>query len=136
MTPGDLLYTKEHEWLRIDGEVGTVGITDHAQKELGEVVYVELPAVGATFDSGGTFGSVESVKAVSELFLPVSGEVVEVNQDLGAAPEKINEDPYGSGWMLRIRLLDRNDVADLMPAEEYDEYTKDDTKEDAKEDKA
>ena len=134
MTPGDLLYTKEHEWLRIDGEVGTVGITDHAQKELGEVVYVELPAVGATFDSGGRFGSVESVKAVSELFLPVSGEVVEVNQDLGAAPEKINEDPYGSGWMLRIRLLDRNDVADLMPAEEYDEYTKDDTKEDAKED--
>jgi glycine cleavage system H protein len=126
MTPGDLLYTKEHEWLRIDGEVATVGITDHAQKELGEVVYVELPSVGAKFDSGGPFGSVESVKAVSELFLPASGEVVAINDELGAAPEKINEDPYGAGWMLRIRLLDKNETADLMSAEEYDEYTKED----------
>lgn len=124
MSPGDLLYTKEHEWLRIDGETGAVGITDHAQKELGEVVYVELPTVGTKFDSGGAFGSVESVKAVSELFLPVSGEVVEVNEELGSAPEKINEDPYGAGWMLRIRLLDKTETGDLMSAEEYDEYTK------------
>jgi glycine cleavage system H protein len=124
MSPGDLLYSKEHEWLRIDDETGTVGITDHAQKELGEVVYVELPSVGSKFDSGTAFGSVESVKAVSELFMPVSGEVVEVNEELGSAPEKINEDPYGSGWMVRIRILDKTETADLMSDEEYDEYTK------------
>ena len=127
MTPRDLLYTEEHEWLRIDGEFGVVGITDHAQKELGEVVYVELPAVGAKLDSDQTFGSVESVKAVSELFLPVSGEVAAVNDALGSAPEKINEDPYGAGWMVRIRMLDKTETADLMSAEEYDEYTKEDT---------
>src|SRR5215469_5556279 len=101
MTPTDLLFTKEHEWLRIDGEIGTVGISDHAQKELGDVVYVELPKPGDRFDSGAAFGSVESVKAVSELFMPVSGEVVEINDELGSAPEKINADPYGIGWMLR-----------------------------------
>src|ERR1700752_5077581 len=104
MTPDDLLFTKEHEWLRLDGEVGTVGISEHAQKELGEIVYVELPKPGTKFNRDETFGSVESVKAVSELFLPVSGEVTEVNEGLGGAPEKINEDPYGAGWMLRIRL--------------------------------
>jgi glycine cleavage system H protein len=124
MTPTDLLFTKEHEWLRIDGDMGTVGISDHAQKELGEIVYVELPKPGTKFDSGGSFGSVESVKAVSELFLPVSGEVVEVNEELGSSPEKINEDPYGSGWLVRIRLLDKSEEADLMSAEEYDEFTK------------
>ena len=112
MTPGDLLYTKEHEWLRIAAAGGTVGITDHAQEELGDIVYVELPKVGTKFDSGETFGSVESVKAVSELYIPVSGEVIEVNEELGSAPERINDDPYGNGWM-----------ADLMSAEEYDEYT-------------
>ena len=127
MTPGDLLYTKEHEWVRIDGEVGTIGITHHAQKELGEVVYVELPKAGSKYDSGAAFGSVESVKAVSELFLPVSGEVAAVNDALGSAPEKINEDPYGAGWMVRIRMLDKTETADLMSAEEYDEYTKEDT---------
>ena len=124
MTPDDLLFTKEHEWLRIVGETGTVGISDHAQKELGEVVYVELPKVGTKFDSNEPFGNVESVKAVSELFLPVSGEVIEINEELGAAPEKINQDPYGEGWMIRIRLLNQNDTADLMSPEEYDEYTK------------
>ena len=97
MTPEDLLFTKEHEWLRIDGSVGTVGISDHAQKELGEIVYVELPKAGTSYASGETFGNVESVKAVSELFIPVSGEVVEINEELGSAPEKINEDPYGTG---------------------------------------
>jgi glycine cleavage system H protein len=124
MTPTDLLFTKEHEWLRIDGDIATVGISDHAQNELGEIVYVELPKPGARFDSGGTFGSVESVKAVSELFLPVAGEVTEVNEELGSSPEKINEDPYGDGWMVRIRLLNKGETADLMSAEEYDEFTK------------
>ena len=124
MTPADLLYTREHEWLRIDGQTATVGITDHAQKELGEVVYIELPAVGTKFDIGSTFGNVESVKAVSELFMPVSGEVIEINEELGSAPEKINQDPYGKGWMIRIRVLSKDETADLMSAEEYDEYTK------------
>ena len=124
MTPDDLLFTEEHEWLRIVGETGTVGISDHAQKELGEVVYVELPKVGTKFDSNEPFGNVESVKAVSELFLPVSGEVIEINEELGTAPEKINQDPYGEGWMIRIRLLNQNDTADLMSPEEYAEYTK------------
>ena len=106
------------------GDTGTVGITDHAQKELGEIVYVELPKVGDKFNAGESFGSVESVKAVSELFMPVSGEVIEVNEELGIRPEKINEDPYGTGWMIRIRLADQDETADLMSAEEYDEYTK------------
>jgi glycine cleavage system H protein len=122
MSPDDLIYSKEHEWLRISGDGGTVGITDHAQKELGDIVYVELPKVGTKYDSGETFGTVESVKAVSELYLPVSGEVIAVNEDLGAAPEKINSDPYGNGWMIRIRLLNKDETADLMSAEEYDEY--------------
>ena len=123
MSPDDLIYTKEHEWLRIAGEGGTIGITDHAQKELGDIVYVELPKIGTKYESGETFGTVESVKAVSELYIPVSGEVVEINEELGAAPEKINSDPYGNGWMIRIRLLNKDETADLMSAEEYDEYT-------------
>ena len=124
MTPTDLLYTKEHEWLRIDGEIGTIGITNHAQQELGDVVYIELPKPGDNFDAGTTFGSVESVKAVSELFMPVSGEVVEVNEELGSAPERINADPYGVGWMLRVRLRDKNESKGLMSAKEYDDLTK------------
>jgi len=123
MTPDDLLFTKEHEWLRIAGETATIGISDHAQKELGDIVYVELPKPGMKFKSGESFGNVESVKAVSELFIPVSGEVVEINEELGAAPEKINEDPYGTGWMIRIRLLNQDETADLMSTEEYEEYT-------------
>ncbi len=124
MTPEDLLYTKEHEWLRLADGTGTIGITDHAQKELGEVVYVELPKVGDTFDAGQTFGSVESVKAVSELFIPVSSEIVEVNPGLADSPEKINEDPYGQGWMIRVRLRDKNEARGLMSAKDYEEYTK------------
>ena len=123
MSPDDLLYTKEHEWIRITGEAGVVGITDHAQKELGEVVYVELPKVGDTLNAGQTFGSVESVKAVSELFTPVSGEVLEINDEVGNAPEMVNEDPYGKGWLIRIQLRDPSQTADLMSNEEYDEYT-------------
>jgi glycine cleavage system H protein len=124
MTPDDLLFTKEHEWLRTAGDTGTVGISDSAQKQLGEIVYVDLPKPGTKLDVGEPFGSVESVKAVSELFMPVSGEVIEINEDLGAAPEKINEEPYGAGWMIRIRILNPDEAAGLMSAEEYDEYTK------------
>ena len=124
MSPDDLLYTKEHEWIRMSDNIGTVGITDFATKELGEVVYVELPKVGDKFKSGDAFGNVESVKAVSELFLPCSGEVIEVNEDLGNAPELLNEDPYGKAWLVQIRMKDPSETAELMSAEEYDEYTK------------
>ena len=124
MNPDDLLYTKEHEWIRMSDNVGTVGITDFATKELGEVVYVELPKVGDKFKAGDAFGNVESVKAVSELFLPCAGEVIEVNEDLGNAPELLNEDPYGKAWLVQIRLKDPSETADLMSSEEYDEYTK------------
>ena len=124
MTPDDLLFTKEHEWLRISGDTATIGISAHAQKELGDIVYVELPKPGMKFKSGESFGSIESVKAVSELFMPVSGEVTGINEELGASPEKINEDPYGAGWMIEIRLLNPDETSDLMSAEEYDEHTK------------
>ena len=124
MTPDDLLFTKEHEWLQIVGETGTIGISDHAQNELGDIVYVELPKPGTKFNSGETFGSVESVKAVSELFVPVSGEVIEINEELASAPEKINADPYGVGWMIRLRLSHPDETGGLMSAEEYDDYTK------------
>src|SRR5213594_1418335 len=124
MKSDDLLFTKEHEWLRITGETGTIGISDHAQKELGDIVYVELPKAGDRLDAGEAFGSEESVKAVSELFIPVSGEVIEVNSELGAAPEKISQDRYGSAWMIRIRLANKKETAGLMSREEYDEYTK------------
>ena len=124
MTPDDLLFTKEHEWLRLTGAIGTIGISDHAQKELGDIVYVELPKPGAKFGSGESFGSVESVKAVSELFIPVAGEVIEINEELGAAPEKINEDPYGTGWMIRVKMSNRGEVDSLLTAAEYEDFTK------------
>ena len=116
--PGDLRYTRSHEWARIEDDVATVGITDHAQDELGDVVFVELPEEGASFGAGDSFGAVESVKAVSDLYAPVGGEVVEVNQSLNDAPEKINEDPYGGGWMIRLRV---SDEADLLSPEEYEQ---------------
>ena len=124
MTPDDLLFTKEHEWLRVSGDTATIGISAHAQKELGDIVYVELPKPGMKYKSGESFGNIESVKAVSELFMPVSGEVIDINEELGASPEKINEDPYGAGWMIEIRLLNQDEISDLMSAEEYDEHTK------------
>ena len=122
MSPDDLFYTKEHEWLRIAGDGGTVGITDHAQKELGDIVYVELPKVGTKYDSGETFGSVESVKAVSEIFSPVTGEVTEINTSLADAPEKLNDDPHGEAWLVKIRLRSPEDPAGLMSAAEYEAY--------------
>jgi glycine cleavage system H protein len=120
--PEGLYYSKDHEWLRVEGETGTVGITDHAQNSLGDVVYVELPKAGETFAAHDTFGSVESVKAVSELFLPVAGEVTEVNESLSDEPEKVNSDPYGDGWMLRVRLSNRGEVDSLLSAAEYEDY--------------
>ena len=120
--PEGLYYSKDHEWLRVEGETGTVGITDHAQHSLGDVVYVELPKAGETFAAHDTFGSVESVKAVSELFLPVAGEVTEVNGALTDEPEKVNTDPYGDGWMLRVKLSNRGEVDSLLSAAEYEDY--------------
>ena len=120
--PEGLFYSKDHEWLKVEGETGTVGITDHAQNSLGDVVYVELPRAGETFSAHDTFGSVESVKAVSELFLPVAGEVTKVNESLTDEPEKVNTDPYGQGWMLRVRLSNRGEVDGLLSAAEYEDY--------------
>ena len=122
--PENLQYSKDHEWLRVEGDTGTVGITDHAQNSLGDVVYVDLPKVGETFTAHGTFGSVESVKAVSELYLPVGGEVTEVNESLQDEPEKVNTDPYGEGWMVRVRLADKGEVDGLLTAAEYEDYLK------------
>jgi glycine cleavage system H protein len=117
--PQDLKYTKDHEWMRIVGDVGTVGITAHAQDQLGDIVFVELPKVGAKLTSGATFGTVESVKAVSDLFSPVAGEVVEVNEALTKAPETVNSDPYGAAWMIKIRLASADEAKALMSPAEY-----------------
>ena len=120
--PENLQYSKDHEWIRVEGDVGVVGITDHAQKSLGDVVYVELPKVGEKFAAHEPFGSVESVKAVSELFTPVSGEVVEVNESLQDEPEKVNGDPYGAAWMIRLRIGNRSEIDGLLSAAEYEDY--------------
>jgi len=122
MTPEDSRYAKSHEYVHVEGGVGTIGITDYAQKELGDVVFVELPQVGAELEQGDELGSIESVKAVSELFSPVSGEVVEVNEALAEKPELVNTDPYGDGWMIRVKLATPEEVDELMDAEEYEEY--------------
>lgn len=121
-TPEDNRYAKSHEYVHLEGGVGTIGITDYAQKELGDVVFVELPQVGSQLEAGDELGSIESVKAVSELFTPVSGEVVEINEALAEKPELINTDPYGDGWMIRIRVSDATEVDELMTAEEYEEF--------------
>ena len=120
--PEDLQYSKDHEWIKVDGGTGTVGITDHAQHALGDVVYVELPKVGDSFAAHETFGSVESVKAVSELFCPVAGEVIEVNESLQDDPEKVNSDPYGDAWMIRLRVRDAGQVDKLLSSIEYEDF--------------
>jgi glycine cleavage system H protein len=122
MVPDNLRYTKDHEWIRVDGDIATVGITDHAQQELGDIVFVELPKVGAQFDQSASFGSVESVKAVSDVYSPAAGEVTEVNSALADAPEKVNADPYGDGWIMKLRLRDAQQVSGLMSAAEYTDY--------------
>lgn len=119
MVPDTLRYTKDHEWIRVEGDRGTIGITDYAQNQLGDVVFLELPAVGRAVSAGETFGTVESVKAVSELFAPVSGEVVETNGALVSSPETVNSDPYGKGWMLVVKLGDAAQVAGLLDAAAY-----------------
>ena len=128
MNPEDLHYTQSHEWVRIDGDVGTIGITDYAQKELGEIVYLELPEVGHVFNADEEFGTVESVKAVSELFTPLSGEIVEVNKSAIAEPGIVNDDPFGDGWLIKMKLSTDEEVGKLMSAEDYANYVQQEEK--------
>lgn len=117
--PSELKYTKDHEWVKIDGDIATVGITDFAQSELGDIVYVEVETLDETLDREEVFGSVEAVKTVSDLFLPLSGEIIEFNEALEDEPEKVNSDPYGEGWMIKIKISDASEVDDLMSADDY-----------------
>lgn len=123
MVPADLRYTKDHEWVRLDGEVATIGVTDFAANQLGDVVFVDLPAAGKALEQFSTFGVVESVKAVSDLYAPVSGEVTEVNAALAVTPELVNSDPYGEGWMIRVRVADAGQVGELLEAAAYETLT-------------
>lgn len=122
MDPENLRYTKEHEWVRVEGDTGIIGITHHAQNELGDIVYVDLPKPGTVIQQGKTVGSVESVKAVSDIYTPVSGEVVEVNGSLAESPEILNKDPYGAGWLVKIKLSEPNEAAKLLTAAEYQAF--------------
>ncbi len=117
--PENLKYTKDHEWILVEGTTGTVGITDHAQGELGDVVFVELPATGKTVKKGESFGTIEAVKAVSDLYAPVSGQILEANGELAATPELVNKDPYGKGWMVKVRIANTGELKDLMDAAAY-----------------
>ena len=121
MVPTDLRYTKDHEWVRAEGDEATIGITKYAADQLGDIVFVELPATGTTLDQFSTFGVVESVKAVSDLFAPVSGEVTAANEELTGKPEVVNSDPYGEGWMLRVRVTDASQLDELLDAAAYDD---------------
>ena len=123
MAPPDLRYTKDHEWVRIDGDTATIGVTDFAANQLGDVVFVDLPEVGKAVDQFSTFGVVESVKAVSDLYAPLSGEVVEVNGDLGSKPELVNSDPFGDGWMIKVKVGDEGQLGDLLDAAGYEKLT-------------
>jgi glycine cleavage system H protein len=127
--PSDYRYTKEHEWMRVEGDVATVGITDYAQHELGDVVYVELPKPGAKLNAGQSFGTVESVKAVSDIYAPVAGEVTEVNSSLSETPEAINKDPHGKAWLIKLKLADSSAVGKLMNAAAYEAFIADKQKE-------
>ncbi len=122
--PDDLLYTESHEWARIDGKIATAGITDYAQHELGDIVYIELPEVGRKVKKGDVFGTVESVKAVSDLYSPLSGTVIETNQELTQHPENINKDPYGSGWVIKIEIENPEETKKLMDAKSYELFVK------------
>ena len=127
--PKEFRYTDQHEWIRVDRDVATVGITDYAQHELGDVVFVELPKPGTKVTAGKSFGTVESVKAVSEIYAPISGEVVEINNDLHNTPEKINSDPHGAAWLIKVRLADPAEVNGLMDATAYEKFIADKGKE-------
>ena len=122
--PEDLHYSKDHEWVRVEGDQAIIGITDYAQNSLGDVVYVELPKAGDEFAANESFGSVESVKAVSEVFTPIAGEVVQINESLADEPEKVNSDPYGDGWMIRVKMSNPAAVDSLLTAAEYEDFTK------------
>ena len=123
MVPKDLRYTKDHEWVRVDGETATIGVTDFAANQLGDVVFVDLPVVGRSVDQFATFGVVESVKAVSDLYAPVSGEVVDVNGNLASKPELVNSDPFGEGWMIRVEIGDAAQLGELLDAAAYEKLT-------------
>ncbi len=127
--PDNLKYTSEHEWISVEGSVATVGITDHAQSELGDVVYVELPTVGTSLDAKASFGTVESVKVLSDLYSPIAGQVELVNEALEDAPELVNDDPYGKGWMIQIRIEDPAELQGLMSADAYREYLEKESRE-------
>jgi len=129
VNPEELHYTQSHEWVRIDGDIGTIGITEHAQKELGEIVYLELPEVGHVYNAEDEFGTVESVKAVSELFIPLSGEIVEVNRAAVAEPGIVNDDPFGDGWLIKLKVTTDDEVRKLMSADQYAEYVEAEEKE-------
>lgn len=120
--PTDIKYSKSHEWVRVEGDLATIGITDYAQEQLGEVVYIDLPQTGRIIHQDESFGSVESVKTVSDLIAPVSGEIVEVNEELVDSPETVNEDPYTAGWMIIVRMEDPSELKDLLSAEEYQAF--------------
>lgn len=120
--PSDRTYSKEHEWVIVDGDVATIGISDFAQDQLGEVVYVDLPSAGDSISAGDTFGEIESVKSVSELYAPVTGEIVEVNEGLGDTPETVNQDPHGDGWMIKVKLDDAGELDALLSAADYDAF--------------
>jgi glycine cleavage system H protein len=117
--PSELKYTKDHEWIKIDGDIATIGITDFAQGELGDIVYVEVETIGETLDQEEVFGTVEAVKTVSDLFMPVSGEILELNEELANTPEVVNQDPYGKGWMIKVKLTDPSQVEGLLSSEAY-----------------
>lgn len=117
--PDNLKYTKDHEWIEIDGDTATIGITDFAQSELGDIVYVEVETVGETMDKDEVFGTVEAVKTVSDLYLPLTGEILEFNEELEDEPEMVNEEPYGKGWMIKMKITNQDEVNDLMDAETY-----------------
>ena len=119
--PGDLKYTKDHEWVKVDGDVATVGVTDFAQNELGDIVYVEIETEGESLDQEEVFGSIEAVKTVSDLFMPLSGEILEFNEALESAPETVNSDPYNDGWMVKIKMSDASELDGLLSADEYTE---------------
>ena len=123
MVPSDLRYTKDHEWVRVDGETATIGVTEFAAKQLGDVVFVDLPVVGRSVDQFATFGVVESVKAVSDLYAPVSGEVVDVNDNLASKPELVNSDPFGEGWMIRVEIGNAAQLGELLDAAAYEKLT-------------
>ena len=118
--PKELKYTKDHEWLSLDGDVATVGVTDFAQSELGDIVYVEVETLDETLEKEEVFGTVEAVKTVSDLFMPISGEIIEFNEKLETNPEVVNEDPYGEGWMIKIRVSDENELNELLSADDYE----------------